>query len=148
MNHGLDCKLTLVSTPAGFGKTTLVACWLGVCNRPSAWLSLDKNDNDLCLFQSSLSSRSAQSFRKRARRLGGILQAPQVPPSDYLAASLINEIVELLESFIFAFGDCHVLHDDDVQQLVARLVEAQPAQLHRVIASRSDPLLPLPDPGG
>ena len=50
LNHGLDRKLTLISAPAGFGKTTLVSEWVAGCNRPVAWLSLDEGDNDPARF--------------------------------------------------------------------------------------------------
>jgi LuxR family maltose regulon positive regulatory protein len=46
LQHGLQGKLTLISAPAGFGKTTLLSAWVGGCGRPTAWLSLDEGDND------------------------------------------------------------------------------------------------------
>jgi LuxR family maltose regulon positive regulatory protein len=144
LNQGVDRKLTLVSAPAGFGKTTLVASWLELCHRPSAWLSLDENDNDLFLFLSYLISAIRTLFPQACRDTLELLQSPQAPPSDYVTTSLINDIAELSEAFVLALDDFHHIHDDAIQQLMTRLIEAQPIQLHLVIASRTDPVLPLP----
>jgi LuxR family maltose regulon positive regulatory protein len=143
LNQSLDRKLTLVSAPAGFGKTTLVASWLESCRRPSAWLSLDENDNDLFLFLRYLISAIRTLFPQACRNSLELLQSPQSPPLDYVTTSLINDIVELPEAFVIALDDFHHIHDDAIQGLMTALIEVQPVQLHLVIASRTDPVLPL-----
>ena len=99
LGQGLDRKLTLVSAPAGFGKTTLVASWLESCHRPSAWLSLDGNDNDLSLFVSYLIAAIRTLYPQVCRDTWELLQSLQAPPSDYVTTSLINDITELPEAF-------------------------------------------------
>jgi LuxR family maltose regulon positive regulatory protein len=144
LNQGLDRKLTLVSSPAGFGKTSLVASWLESCHRPSAWLSLDESDNDLFLFVSYLIAAIRTLYPQACRDAWALVQSPQPPPSAYVATSLINEISEIPEAFVLALDDFHQIHDDAVQQFMAKLIQAQPGQLHLVIVSRTDPVLPLP----
>ena len=143
LNRGLDRKLTLVSAPAGFGKTTLVASWLESCHRPSAWFSLDESDNDLFLFLSYLVAAIRTLFPRACGDALGLVQSAQPPASDYVTTLLINGIAQVSEAFVLAFDDFHQIQDDAIQQLMAKLIQAQPAQLHLVIASRTDPVLPL-----
>ncbi|MEA3440355.1 MAG: hypothetical protein U9R58_08735, partial [Chloroflexota bacterium] len=144
LNHNLDCKLTLISAPAGYGKTTLMAAWLGSCDRPSAWFSLDKNDNDLVLFLSYFATAIRSVFPHSCSDTLELLRSPQTPTVDYLAGTLTNEIDDLPGSIMLALDDYHFINEKAIQQLMARLINYQPASLHLVIATRSDPLLPLP----
>jgi LuxR family maltose regulon positive regulatory protein len=143
LNQGLERKLTLVSAPAGFGKTTLLTCWLESCHRPSAWLSVDESDNDLFLFLSYLIAAIRTLYPQACEEALRLVQSPQPPPSAYVTTSLINEMSEMQEAFVLALDDFHQIHDDAVQQFMANLIQAQPAHLHIVIASRTDPVLPL-----
>jgi LuxR family maltose regulon positive regulatory protein len=144
LNQGLDRKLTLVSAPAGFGKTTLLSSWLESCHRPSAWLSLDQSDNDLFLFLSYFIAAIRTLYPQACRDTWALVQSPQPPPSAYVTTSLINEISETPEAFVLALDDFHQIQDDAIQQLMASLIQAQPTQLHLAIATRTDPMLPLP----
>src|SRR4051794_36306093 len=82
LNEGLHDKLTLISAPAGFGKTTLVSEWVRVCERPAAWLSLDEIDNDptrfLTYFVAALQTISPKVGEGALARL----QSPQPPPTE------------------------------------------------------------------
>src|SRR5258706_16078462 len=82
LNAGLHRKLTLISAPAGFGKTTLVSAWVAGCDRQVAWLSLDEADSDPILFLTYL----VAALRTVAPNLGegvlGVLQSPQPPPTE------------------------------------------------------------------
>jgi LuxR family maltose regulon positive regulatory protein len=91
----LDRKLTLISAPAGFGKTTLVCAWLQDNPRPIAWLSLGENDNDLSVFLNYVIAAIQTIFPETCSQTQGLLKAPQIPPLDYLATTLSNEITEL-----------------------------------------------------
>ena len=144
LNRNLDRKLTLVSAPVGYGKTTLIAAWLGSCERPAAWLSLDKNDNDLALFLSYFTAAIGTVFPHSCSDTLELLHSPQTPTLDYLAGTLTNEIDALPGPIILALDDYHFINETGIQQLMARLINYQPASLHLVIATRSDPLLPLP----
>ena len=87
-----DRPLTLVVAPAGYGKTTLVASWLATCDCPSAWLSLDEDDNDFALFLSYFSAAVQTMFPDALEETSALLQAAILPPLDVLARSLINEL--------------------------------------------------------
>ncbi len=71
--------LTLVTAPAGYGKSTLVSCWLGACDLPAAWLSLDEADNDLSLFLSYLLAAVQTVSPAAGKEIQAILNAPQLP---------------------------------------------------------------------
>ncbi|MCK4726465.1 MAG: hypothetical protein KAT29_11705, partial [Anaerolineales bacterium] len=144
LNRDLDRKLTLLSAPAGYGKTTLMAAWLRSCERPSAWLSLDKNDNDLVLFTSYLIAAIRTILPNACSDTLVLLRSLQTPTIEYLVGTLINEIDALTEPVLLAFDDYHFINDGAIQQLLARLITYQPPGLHLVIATRSDPRLPLP----
>jgi LuxR family maltose regulon positive regulatory protein len=143
LNRGLDRILTLVSAPAGFGKTTLVLSWLEVCQKSSVWLSLDENDNDLVLFLTYLVAVVRTRYPQACENASGFLEANRLPPLDYVATSLINDIIDIDEPFIMAFDEYHHIQGEIIQGLMTCLIKAQPKQLHIVLISRSDPPLPL-----
>ena len=84
--------LTLVTAPAGYGKSTLVSCWIKSCDLPSAWLSLDETDNDLHLFLSYFLAAVQSVSPAAGKEIKTILNAPQLPPLSALAGILINEL--------------------------------------------------------
>jgi len=143
LNHALDRKLTLVSAPAGYGKTTLLAQWLEGCDRPAGWLSLDERDNDLVVFLNYLVAAIQTVFPNACQTTLGLLQAPQMPPLDYLATMLVNEIADVSKAPIMVLDDYHTIQDEAVQGLLTALIRDLPEQAHLVLASRSDPPFPL-----
>ena len=94
LNEGLSAqrKLTLVSAPAGFGKTTLVVDWLKQTGLPAAWLSLEEADNDLPRFLAYLAAAFQQVDEGIGAPLLGALQSPQLPPIEKILTGLLNEI--------------------------------------------------------
>src|SRR5712692_1396616 len=82
LNEGLHRKLTLISAPAGFGKTTLVSAWAAGCNRPVAWLSLDEGDNDPTRFLIHLVAAVRTIGATIGEALLAALQSPQPPPTE------------------------------------------------------------------
>src|SRR3954451_12759037 len=90
LDAGLGRKLTLVSAPAGFGKTTLVGAWVAACGRPTAWLLLDDGDSDPVRFLTYLIG----ALRTIAPEFGvgvlSALQSPQPPPTEALLPTLLN----------------------------------------------------------
>src|ERR687895_2304557 len=109
LNEGLDRKLTLISAPAGFGKTTLLSEWLAGCGRPAAWLSLDEGDNDPTRFLAYL----VAALRTVATDIGegvlGALQSPQPPPTETILTALLNEIDAIPDDFVVVLDDYHVV---------------------------------------
>ncbi|HEX7395792.1 MAG TPA: LuxR C-terminal-related transcriptional regulator [Anaerolineaceae bacterium] len=145
LNEGLSLgrKLTLISAPAGFGKTTLVSEWIAICGRPIAWLSLDEGDNDPARFITYL-VKALQTIK------GGIgegllaaLQSPQPLQIETILTTLLNEITTIPENFLLVLDDYHSIDSQPVDQSLAFLIEHQPQQMHLLIATREDPDLPL-----
>ena len=95
--------LTLVSAPAGYGKSVLISCWLESRDIPSAWLSLDKNDSNLCIFISYFIAAVETLFPGACRNTQGILNAPDLPPITALSSSLQNELHRIEQAFILVF---------------------------------------------
>ena len=143
LNHNLQRKLTLVSAPAGFGKTTLLCQWLSAAPMPSAWLSLDRGDNDLLTFLKYFVAAVQTLFPETCSTTQSLLYAPQTPPADYLFTTLINELVDLPENFILALDDYHYIESPDIHHMLVKLLDYWPPTLHLALASRIDPPFPL-----
>jgi LuxR family transcriptional regulator, maltose regulon positive regulatory protein len=159
LNEGLERKVTLISAPAGFGKTTLVAEWAGefglgildfglsrahsIQNPAVAWLSLDKGENDPSRFLIYLVAALQTIVPKLGAGVLAGLQAPQPPPIEMILTALANEINALAQKSVLVLDDYHLLEAKAVDEAVAFLVEHLPPQLHLVIATREDPALPL-----
>ncbi len=153
LNEGLSSgrKLTFISAPAGFGKTTLVSEWITSCGRPVAWLSLDEGDNDPTRFLTYLVAALQKLVLSGAegivagigKGLLGVLQSPQPPPTDSILTALLNEITTLPDNFVLVLDDYHLIDAKPVDNALTFLLEHLPSQMHLVIATREDPHLPL-----
>jgi LuxR family maltose regulon positive regulatory protein len=138
-------KLTLISAPAGFGKTTLVSEWVAGCDRPAAWLSLDEGDNDPTRFLAYL----VAALQTIAANIGeGVLDVlhasqPQPPPTESILTALINEITTISDNFVLVLDDYHVIDAIPVDDAITFTLKHLPPQMHLVIATREDPQLPL-----
>lgn len=138
-------KLSLISAPAGYGKTTLTAEWLYQVRdriRP-AWLSLEEADNDLARFLHYWVS----SFRKVDKTIGsvtlGLLRSPNIPVPSAVIDPLLNELSQQATQIVGVLDDYHVITNPVIQDVVEYFIDHQPAQVHLVILTRADPPLPL-----
>jgi LuxR family transcriptional regulator, maltose regulon positive regulatory protein len=137
------CRLTLISAPAGFGKTTLVSEWIAGCGMPVAWLSLDEGDSDPVRFISYLIA-ALQTIRAGiGDGLLAVLQSPQPPQTEAILTTLLNEVSGIPTQFILILDDYHLTDSQPVDHALAFLVEHQPPGMHLVIATREDPHLSL-----
>ncbi len=145
LNESADGRLTLVSAPAGFGKTTLVSEWVATGGRPVAWLSLDKGDNDPTRFLAYLVAALRGVLPTVGEELLRVLNAPQPqPPSiESLLPTLLNEIALFPTPFVLVLDDCHVIEAQAVNRALAFLLDHLPPPIHLLIATREDPPLPL-----
>jgi LuxR family maltose regulon positive regulatory protein len=145
LNEGLAAgnKLTLVSAPAGSGKTTLIGEWVAGCGRAAAWLSLDEGDSDPSRFLTYLIA----ALQAVAPGIGDgvltVLSSPQPPPLESTLTALLNDISAIPSDVVLVLDDYHVIDARPVDEALAFLVEHLPPQLHLVIATREDPTLPL-----
>ncbi len=145
LDDGLARRLILVCAPAGFGKTALLADWARRGNWPVAWLSLDAGDNDPARFWRHAVAALDRVHPGMAERTGPLLGPPAPPSFEGLVTALINELAarpgdgELL----LVLDDYHLIDAQQVHESLVFLLEHLPPGVHLVLASRSDPPLPL-----
>ncbi|MDH4187828.1 MAG: hypothetical protein OEV08_12615, partial [Nitrospira sp.] len=144
LNEGLHRKLTLISAPAGFGKTTLLSEWVSARDHPMAWLSLDEGDNDPARFWSHFIAALQTLSPNLGEGAMGALQSPQLPAIESILTSLLNEISAVPHDFIFVLDDYHVIDSRSIGAALAFLIEHLPPHMRLVIATREDPDLSLP----
>jgi LuxR family maltose regulon positive regulatory protein len=141
LNEGMHSarKLTLISAPAGFGKTTLLTDWARQADRPAAWLSLDEGDDDPARFWAYLTAalESLPGFPSSTELHG--LGAP----TERDLALLLNQLSGLPDPVVLVLDDYHLVADPVVHEHVAYLVTHLPPALHLIIATRADPPLPI-----
>lgn len=141
-------RLTLISAPAGFGKTTLIADWVRGGDLPVAWVSLDEGESDPSRFWAYVFKALEMAFPADAGREGGLaaLSAAQAPAIEVLLGELINALVAqpLEESLLLVLDDYHVVKSAAVHEALTFLLDNLPPTLHLVIVTRVDPPLPLP----
>lgn len=147
LNEGLHRKLTLISAPAGFGKTTLVSEWLGAApelqQQPVAWLSLDARDSDPTRFLAYL----VAALQKIAPNLGegelDSLYSSQPLPTEVILTRLLNEMTIVPHKSVLVLDDYHMIDAREIDQALVYLLEHLPPAMHLVITTREDPRLPL-----
>ena len=142
---GARGPLTLISGPAGFGKTTLVSDWISTGDAPCrvAWFSLDQDDNDLVRFISYLVA-SLQIIEPGIGRAPlSLLGSLQTPTSKALMVQLLNEIGDLSNPIMLILDDYHVIEDSEIDAAVTFAIDHLPEQLRLIIATREEPRLPL-----
>ncbi|MCP4937290.1 MAG: helix-turn-helix transcriptional regulator, partial [bacterium] len=148
LNQGLHqgCKLTLISAPAGFGKTTLVAEWIEVTkpkNNGFAWVSLDHTDNDPMRFFTYFIAGLQKVEDDVGEAALDWLQSAVESPTDAVLAGIINDIVALPYDVTLIFDDFHLITEPAIHEAFAFLLDNQPPNLHLIIISRADPPWPL-----
>jgi LuxR family maltose regulon positive regulatory protein len=142
-------KLTLIAAPAGFGKTTLATEWLyskdmSVSSRSIAWLSLDEGDNDPTRFFTYLIAALRQIDAGVGQATQSLLGSPQMPPTESLATTLVNDIAAISAHFVLVLDDYQLIHNPLIHDALTFILDHQPPQMHLLIATRTDPPLSLP----
>ncbi len=143
LDEGLHNRLVLLSAPAGFGKTTLVAAGAPRAGMPVAWLSLDKNDNQIGRFLSYLVATLQQADHTVGNEAAQLLVASEQTSPDTILTSLINDLDIANRDMVLVLDDYQSISSPEVHEAVAFLLEHCPHTFHLVIATRSDPPLPL-----
>jgi LuxR family maltose regulon positive regulatory protein len=149
LDRGTRSKLMLVSAPAGFGKSTMLAQWLdaepaaGTTERSAAWLSLDRDDNDPASFWTYVIAALRTAVPGIGETALGLLQAPLPTLIQTVLTTLLNDLGALERDAVLVLDDYHVINSREVHEGMAFLIDHLPSRLHMVIASRADPALPL-----
>jgi LuxR family maltose regulon positive regulatory protein len=144
----LSCRIALVSAPAGFGKSTLLAGWIDSLRRESegfgvAWLSLDEQDNNPNRFYTHLITAVHQANPTVGGDLLALLRLPQAPSGENLLGGLINDLSQRSAPLILILDDYHAIENRDLHKALVYLIEHSPPHLHVVIATRANPPFPL-----
>jgi LuxR family maltose regulon positive regulatory protein len=141
LNEGLQRghRLTLVSAPAGYGKTTLLSEWVATCGRPVAWLALDSGDNDPARFLAYLVAALQTIEADVGVGVLDRIQTPQPLPIEELLTALINEIDAISPSFILVLDDYHLISAQRIHEALAFLLDHPPHNMHLAVATRADP---------
>ncbi|MBE2223618.1 MAG: LuxR family transcriptional regulator [Anaerolineae bacterium] len=167
INEGLHRKLTLISAPAGFGKTTLVSEWVAhlrmtnddlrldavsgsqivnpksiIVNRV-AWLSLDEGDNEPARFLTYFVAALQTLVPDLGEGVLAVLQSPQPPPTEAILTVLLNEITAVSTPIILILDDYHRIDAQAIDHALAFLLDHLPPHMHLMMTTREDPSLPL-----
>ncbi len=147
LKEGLSRKLTLISAPAGFGKTTLLSECFSSSETPVGWVSLDADDNDPSRFWAYFISALQRLYPGLGEAAMEMIDSPQPPTYDTLLTELINEMPDCGDSpgqpVVIVLDDYNAIDEKSIHKGVAFLIDRMPAQLHLVISTRVDPPLPL-----
>ena len=140
---GADRRLTLVSAPAGYGKTALVSGWLAGCGTPYAWLSLDEHDDDLDTFLLYFTAAVRTAWPQALGDFMLLINTPTLLPPHRLADALLQGLLTLPGPLILALDDYHTITAPPIHALMVRLVEHLPPHVRLVLMTRADPPLPM-----
>lgn len=144
LDQGRHTPLTIVSAPAGYGKSVLASEWVGTLDRRPAWLSLDNSDSDLQLFVSYLCAAIDGTVPDAMASVRDLLDAAEPVPTPVIAGSLMNELDRIAEPVFIVLDDFHRLDTDcAVTELLSFLLEHPPPNMHLLILTRRDPPLAL-----
>ncbi|MDQ2714556.1 MAG: LuxR C-terminal-related transcriptional regulator [Chloroflexota bacterium] len=142
IEQALESKLLLLSAPAGYGKTTLLSAWAHESSWPVAWFSLDSADNDRTRFLTYL-IHALQHVREQVGKITlDLLTSQQAQSTEMLLIPLVNEFLSA-PRMILVLDDYHVIEEQRIHEALLFLLEHLPESLHLIIATRTDPPLPL-----
>jgi ATP/maltotriose-dependent transcriptional regulator MalT len=149
LDEGLNRKLTLVSAPAGYGKTTLITSWLqGLGERLNvvphlAWLTLEEEENNLARFLTYFVAAWQEMDQAIGQDVLPLLDLPQLPATSSLMTPLINDLARLKRRGVIVVNDYHVIRNPDVHAALIFFLEHLPPQLNLIVVTREEPQWPL-----
>lgn len=144
LQRGMECPLTLLSAPAGFGKTTLLAEWLAQSGTAATWLALEPEDNEPMRFFSCVLAALQRLYPAIGNGTRILLHAPHPPPLELVLALVANELLaSTTEDVALVLDDYHVIEAEAIHRGMTFLLDHLPPQMHLILATRADPALPL-----
>jgi LuxR family maltose regulon positive regulatory protein len=143
LDDALKGRVTLISAPAGYGKTTLVLQWLAQPRMPVAWFAVDETDSEPDRFLSYVVAAVRTVVPEFGSDIERLLSAPQLPPPEILADAVVNELAALEQPLLIVLDDYHRHTSKTVHEIMTRVLQYLPQQLHVLLLTRRDPPLPL-----
>jgi LuxR family maltose regulon positive regulatory protein len=143
LDRCLQHKLLLICAPAGFGKTTLLSQWSQQSARPVAWVSLDTTDNDPMHFWSYVVAALDKLEEAVGENVLPLIHTPRPEPVGYLIPALINSMVMIPDDFVLVLDDYYCIESDAIHEALAYLLDYAPPNMHVILATRTEPPLPL-----
>jgi ATP/maltotriose-dependent transcriptional regulator MalT len=143
LDAGLSKRLTVISAPAGYGKTTVVAQWLDRCPMPSAWLSLDRFDSEPERFFRYLIAALRGVAPKFGATFERYVDAAVLPPVDYLTELFIADLAGVESPMVLVLDDFQTIESAAIDSIMKRLVQDLPEKHHLVVLTRAEPAWPL-----
>lgn len=142
LHEGLNCALTVVTAPAGYGKTTLLSEWAMTMDSPVAWVSLDQGDNrSMCFWAHTIAAlkQACPSFDEQAV----LRHAAEDASGDSLITALVNSVHRISQTIMLVWDDFHYIEEPSILKGIVYLLERLPSHVHLYIASRTIPPIPL-----
>lgn len=143
LNESQSRKITLISAPPGFGKTTLLSAWIPQNQYCVAWISLDSFDNSPFLIWTYIIAALQMLDTHLGERALSILRSSQSVSLESVISTLINEIAAFSDRFVLVLDDYHVIASEAIHNSLIFLIDHQPPQMHLILSTRMDPPLPL-----
>ncbi len=143
LNRSLTDKLTIVIAPAGYGKTTAVIDWLGKCDLPSAWLSLDSYDNNPVQFWRYVCTALDGFSGSISKDAEYVFSSLELLNANIHINILIDRLSEVQSDFLLVLDDLHLITDATILEGLSYLIDYLPPKMHLVFISRSEPELNL-----
>jgi LuxR family maltose regulon positive regulatory protein len=144
LNKGRQGALTLISAPAGYGKTTLASGWVAACECSYAWVSLEESDSDLHMFLSYVLTAIRSLFPEAELRTEVFLEATSLPSAPELARHLLNDLHQIPVPFILVLDDYHhIQREAPIKDLLDEFLAHPPRGLHLLLLTRQDPALQI-----
>lgn len=143
LNVAMQNKLTLLSAPAGFGKTMALSAWASHCPWPVLWISLDESNNDPVSFWTYVIAALENIQAGMGEHILALLRSEQTFPIKSVITVLINAIAAIPQDFALVFDDYHSITTSAIHQALLFFLKHLPANIHLLIASRVDPPWPL-----
>ncbi len=144
LDHALKCRFTLVTAPAGYGKTTAVLDWLSTCGLPSAWLSLDPGDNDPATFWRYVCAALDGVFIGVSKDTEYVFSSYELLKANIHLNILIDQLSKVGSDFLLVLDDVHMISEPSIWAGLNYLIDYLPANMHLIFISRTEPGIELP----
>ncbi|MGH2617369.1 MAG: hypothetical protein ACRDJC_19220, partial [Thermomicrobiales bacterium] len=143
LDRALHVPLTLVSAPAGFGKTTLLSEWAAHSTIPLAWLALDAGDRNLKRFVTHIVAVIETLVPGVSAPVFDQLRSPHPVAPTEIGASLADQLLDLSDDIVLILDDYQLAASGEVERVLGGFLQATAPKIHLILATRSDPALPL-----